>query len=66
MLPIGFSEIKQLPDAVSDNKIRNFSQLINTQNFTDIIKIQTDISGKMLSLYSEVNKITIKSMYDGK
>ena len=62
MLPTGFAEIKQLSGSVSGDKIRNFSLLMCTQNFTDIIKVQTDISGKILSLHSEINNITIKSM----
>ena len=59
MLPAGFVEIKQLTDTVSENNLRTFSLLMYLQNFTDIVKIRTDISGKILSLYSETCQLTI-------
>ena len=59
MLPVGYAEIKQLPNTASCQGFRNFSLLMYVQNFTDIVKIQTDISGKLLTLYSETNHITI-------
>ena len=49
MLPMGFAEIKQLPDIDLDKTVRNFSLLMYVQNFTDIVKIQTDISGKTVT-----------------
>ena len=60
MLPQGFAEVKQLSDIVSDKEIRNFSLLMYVQNFTDIVKVQTDMFGKMLSLHSETNQLTIR------
>ena len=61
MIPMGFAEIKQLSEDIVSSKLsRDFSLLMYMQNFTDIIKIQTDISGKLISLHSEVNKITVK------
>ena len=60
MLPAGYAEIKQLSDVVSDNKVRTFSLLMYLQNFTDIVTIETDISGKLLSLHSETNNVIIK------
>ena len=61
LLPVGFAEIKQLSDnIVSKKSTCDFSLLMHTQNFADIVKIQTDISGKLLFLHSETNKTTIK------
>jgi len=60
MLPIGYAEVKQLPETVPCKRIRNFSLLMYIQNFTDIVKVQTDISGKLLSLHSDTNQLTIK------
>ena len=60
MLPMGYAEVKQLPNTVSNQVVRNFSFLMYVQNFTDILKVQTDISGKLLSLQSETNRLTIK------
>ena len=60
MLPVGYAEVKQLPEPVTGQGIRDFSLLMYVQNFTDIIKIQTDKSGKLLSLHSEINQLTIK------
>ena len=61
MLPMGYAEVKQLPELISDQGIRDFSLLMYVQHFTDIIKIQTDMSGKLLSLHSETNQLTIKT-----
>ena len=60
MLPIGYAEVKQLCGSVSDSEIRDYSLLMCVQNFMDIVKLQTDISGKLLSLHSETNQLTIK------
>jgi len=60
MLPTGFAEIKQLANTASDSNICTFSLLLFVQNFTDIVKIQTDIAGKLLSLHSETSGLTIK------
>ena len=60
MLPVGFADIKQIPDTVSSNNMREFSVLMYVRNFTDIIKIRTDVSGKLLSLHSVKNQLTIK------
>ena len=60
MLPTGYAEIKQLPNTASSQHIRSFSLLMYVHNFTDILKIQTDMCGKLLSLHSETNQVTIK------
>ena len=59
-LPIGYAEVKQLRDTNSDQGTRYFSVMIYLQIFTDIVKIQTDKYGKMLSFHSETNQLTIK------
>jgi hypothetical protein len=60
MLPIGYAEIKQLSNSVSVNGMRDFSLLMYMHNFTDVVKVQTDMSGKLLFFHSETNQISIK------
>jgi hypothetical protein len=60
MLLGGYAEVKQLPDAVENQTIRHFSMLMYLQNYTDIIKLQTDMLGKLLSFHSETNLSTVK------
>lgn len=60
MLPTGYAEVKQIQDSVSGRNERSFSILMFLQNFTDIVKVQTDMSGKMLFFHSETNQLTIK------
>ena len=60
MLPMGYAEVKQLPNTATCQEFRDLSLLMYVQNFTDIIKIRTDMSGKLLSLQSETNQLLIK------
>ena len=60
MLPAGYAEVKQLPATVYCQGARTFSVLMYVQNFIDILKIETDKLGILLSLHSESNQLTIK------
>ena len=60
ILPTGYAEVKQLHGTDSFQGVRNFSILMYIQNFSDIIKVQTDMLGKLLNFYSETNQLTIK------
>jgi hypothetical protein len=37
-----------------------FSLMIYLQNFVDIVKVQTDMSGKVLFYHSEINQLIFK------
>lgn len=60
MLPDGYAEVKQLRNTDPDQDTREFSLMMCMHNFTDIVKIKTDMFGKMLLFHSETNQITIK------
>ena len=62
MLPMGYAEVKQLYSSASfGQNMRNFSLLMYVQNFTSIVKIQTDMSGKLSFFHDEANQLIIKT-----
>ena len=60
ILPLGYAEVTEIKGTMNDSNTREFSLMMQLNEYMDSVLIQTDNSGKVINYQSEIGHLIIK------